>query len=99
MQLTHSLGGGTGAGAGSLLVERLKDGYPGCVNSTLSVVPDPRTNQSPALEWYNSALSLNCLVEKADLVVAIDQEALYNICSRTLRMPTPARSDMNHIVA
>ena len=38
-QLTHSLGGGTGSGMGSLLTSKMREEYPDRIISTFSVVP------------------------------------------------------------
>lgn len=41
------------------------------------------------VEPYNATLSVHQLVENADEVMVIDNEALYNICLGTLKLPTP----------
>ena len=38
-QLTNSLGGGTGSGMGTLLINKLKEDYPEGIMNTFSVVP------------------------------------------------------------
>jgi len=39
------------------------------------------------------------LVENADEVMVIDNEALYDICFRTLKLTTPTYGDLNHLVS
>ena len=39
------------------------------------------------------------MVENTDGTYCIDNEALYNICSRTLQMTSPNFGDLNHLVA
>jgi len=39
------------------------------------------------------------LVENADEVFCIDNEALYDICFRTLKLNTPTYGDLNHLVS
>jgi tubulin beta len=39
------------------------------------------------------------LVENADEVQVIDNEALYDICFRTLKLTTPTYGDLNHLVS
>merc|ERR1712184_205652 len=39
------------------------------------------------------------LVENADEVQVIDNEALYDICFRTLKLTTPTYADLNHLVS
>jgi tubulin beta len=46
-QLTHSLGGGTGSGLGTLLISKIREEYPDRIMNTYSVMPSPkvRTNE------------------------------------------------------
>merc|ERR1711957_358936 len=39
------------------------------------------------------------LVENADQCYALDNEALYDICFRTLKLKNPTYSDLNHLIA
>lgn len=41
-QLTHSMGGGTGAGMGTLLISKIREEYPDRVMSTYSIIPSPK---------------------------------------------------------
>lgn len=41
-QITHSLGGGTGAGMGTLLISKIREDYPDRMMCTYSVVPSPK---------------------------------------------------------
>ena len=41
-QLTHSLGGGTGSGMGTLLISKIREEYPDRIMSTFSVAPSPK---------------------------------------------------------
>jgi tubulin beta len=38
-------------------------------------------------------------VENADVVQVVDNEALYDICFRTLKLTTPTYGDLNHLVS
>jgi tubulin beta len=51
------------------------------------------------VEPYNATLSVHQLVENADEVMVIDNEALYDICFRTLKLTTPSYGDLNHLVS
>merc|ERR1712207_57149 len=51
------------------------------------------------VEPYNATLSVHQLVENADEVMVIDNEALYDICFRTLKLTTPTYGDLNHLVS
>lgn len=97
-QLTHSLGGGTGSGMGTLLVSKIREEYPDRIMTTFSVVPSPKVSDT-VVEPYNATLSIHQLVENTDSTFCIDNEALYDICFRTLKLPTPSYGDLNHLVS
>jgi len=44
-QITHSLGGGTGSGMGTLLISKIREEYPDRIMNSFSVVPSPRVNK------------------------------------------------------
>jgi tubulin beta len=97
-QICHSLGGGTGAGMGTLLIAKVREEYPDRMMCTFSVVPSPKVSDT-VVEPYNCTQSVNLLVENADEVMCIDNEALYDICFRTLKLTTPTYGDLNHLVS
>jgi tubulin beta len=97
-QITHSLGGGTGSGMGTLLISKIREDFPDRIMCTYSVVPSPKVSDT-VVEPYNATLSLHQLVENADEVMCIDNEALYDICHRTLKLPSPSYVDLNHLVS
>eukprot|EP01089_Gocevia_fonbrunei_P010328 TRINITY_DN229_c0_g1_i1.p1 TRINITY_DN229_c0_g1~~TRINITY_DN229_c0_g1_i1.p1 ORF type:complete len:460 (+),score=115.79 TRINITY_DN229_c0_g1_i1:96-1475(+) len=97
-QISHSLGGGTGSGMGTLILSKIREEYPDRMISTYSVVPSPKVSDT-VVEPYNATLSVHQLVENADAVVCIDNEALYDICTRTLKLTTPSYDDLNHLVS
>lgn len=51
------------------------------------------------VEPYNATLSIHQLVENTDETFCIDNEALYEICFRTLKLTTPTYGDLNHLVS
>ena len=97
-QITHSIGGGTGSGMGTLLVSKVREEYPDRIMSTYSVIPSAKVSDT-VVEAYNATLSIHQLVENADQVYALDNEALYDICYRTLKMKNPSYADLNHLIA
>jgi tubulin beta len=97
-QLTHSLGGGTGSGLGALILDTLRTEYPGRILSTYSVFPSPRMSDI-VVEPYNCMLSMHQLIEKADQVFWFDNEALYGLCTKSLKMAAPTYADVNHLVS
>ncbi|CAI5445146.1 unnamed protein product [Caenorhabditis angaria] len=97
-QLTHSLGGGTGSGMGTLLISKIREEYPDRIMSSFSVVPSPKVSDT-VVEPYNATLSVHQLVENTDETYCIDNEALYDICYRTLKLTNPTYGDLNHLVS
>lgn len=51
------------------------------------------------VEPYNATLSVHQLVENSDETFCIDNEALYDICFRTLKLTNPTYGDLNHLVS
>lgn len=97
-QIVHSLGGGTGSGMGTLLMNKIREEYPDRILNSFSVMPSPKVSDT-VVEPYNAALSIHQLIENTDACFCIDNEALYDICFRTLRLTTPTYSDLNHLVS
>ncbi|XP_046357923.2 tubulin beta chain-like [Haliotis rufescens] len=97
-QLTHSLGGGTGSGMGMLLMRKIREEYSNRIISTYSVMPSNKVSNT-IVEPYNATLSVNELVENTDATFCIDNEALYDICSRNLKLTKPTYGDLNHLVS
>ena len=58
-QLTHSLGGGTGSGMGTLLISKIREEYPDRIMNTFSVVPSPKVS-------YHEHI-LSCTITKGKL--------------------------------
>ena len=88
-QVCHSLGGGTGSGMGTLLISKIREEYPDRMMLTFSVFPSPKVSDT-VVEPYNATLSVHQLVENADECMVLDNEALYDICFRTLKLITPS---------
>ncbi|OZC09086.1 Tubulin/FtsZ family, GTPase domain protein [Onchocerca flexuosa] len=96
--LTHSLGGGTGSGLGSVLISRLNDQYPKHLMSSFSVFPSTKV-LSTAVDSYNTVLSINEFAENVHEIFCIDNEALYDICLRKLEDSEPTNDDLNHLAS
>ena len=97
-QMTHSLGGGTGSGMGTLLMARIREEYPDRIMCTYSIVPSPKVSNT-MVEPYNAILSAHQLVEHTDETFCIDNEALADICTRSLKLSGPTFRDLNHLVS
>ena len=90
-----SRGGGAGAQLPGAVAE---GGAPLCAAQTFSVVPSPKVSDT-VVEPYNATLSVHQLVENADECMILDNEALYDICFRTLKLTTPTFGDLNHLIS
>eukprot|EP00439_Symbiodinium_sp_Y106_P079794 s1294_g18.t1 len=72
--------------------------YPDRIMETFSVIPSPKVSDT-VVEPYNAVLSFHQLVENSDESFLLDNEALYDICFRTLKLTTPTYGDLNHLVS
>ena len=92
-QITHSLGGGTGSGLGTLLLMKIRDNYPDRITATFSVYPSPKVSDV-VVEPYNATLSIHQLLENSDETFVIDNEALYNISHNILKQQQPKYAEL-----
>jgi tubulin epsilon len=78
--ICHSMGGGTGSGLGTYILEMLEDEFPDVYRFCNVVFPsaDDDVVTSP----YNSLLALNKLTEHADCVLPMENQALLDITHR-----------------
>jgi tubulin beta len=83
---------------GTLLISKIREEYPDRIMSSFSVVPSPKVSDT-VVEPYNATLSVHQLVENTDETFCIDNEALYDICFRTLKLTSPNYADLNHLVS
>merc|ERR1711939_108644 len=82
----HSVGGGTGSGLGSLLLERLSVDYGKKSKLGFTVYPSP-------------LVSTHSLLEHTDVAVMLDNEAVYDICRRNLDIERPTYTNLNRLIA
>jgi len=94
----HSVGGGTGSGFGSLLLERLGVDYGKKPKFSFCVYPSPNLSTS-VVEPYNSVLATHALMEHTDVSFMYDNEALYDICRRNLGVEAPSYTNLNRLIA
>lgn len=79
-------------------MSKIREEYPDRMMCTFSVFPSPKVSDT-VVEPYNAVLSFHQLVENADECFGLDNEALYDICFRTLKLSTPTYGDLNHLVS
>ena len=87
-----------GMGRGTLLISKMREEFPDRIMNSYSVGPSPKVSDT-VVEPYNATLSVHQLVENTDETFCIDNEALYDICFRTLKLTNPTYGDLNHLVS
>ncbi|CAD7090505.1 unnamed protein product [Hermetia illucens] len=97
-QIVHSIGGGTGSGTTALLVKNLAEEYPDNLISTYTVIPSPKVSNI-VVEPYNSILGLPQLIENTHMTCCYDNDALHDICVKTLKLSAASYNDMNFIIS
>ena len=94
----NAVGGGTGSGLGSLLLERLSVDYGKKSKLGFTVYPSPQVSTA-VVEPYNSVLSTPSLLEHTDVAVMLDNEAVYDIARRNLDIERPTYTNLNRLFA
>lgn len=97
-QMFGALGGGTGSGMCSLLLEQLKDEYPKLLKANFTVVPGHSASDT-VVEPMNAILACPSLMAHSDLTTCMDNACLYDICEKTLRLDFPLYRDLNQVMA
>jgi tubulin alpha len=96
--LYHSVGGGTGSGFASLLMERLSMDFGKKSKLDFCIYPSPQVSTS-VVEPYNSVLSTHALLEHVDCAFMLDNEAIYDICKKNLDIEKPSYLNLNRIIS
>lgn len=94
----NAVGGGTGSGLGSLLLERLSVDYGKKSKLGFTIYPSPQVSTA-VVEPYNSVLSTHSLLEHTDVAVLLDNEAIYDICRRSLDIERPTYTNLNRLIS
>ena len=93
----HSFGGGTGSGFASLLMERLSIDYGKKSKLEFSIYPAPQISTA-VVEPYNSILTTHTTLEHSDCAFMVDNEAIYDICRRNLKIERPSYINLNRLL-
>lgn len=93
-----SVGGGTGSGLGSLILQKLSTLYPRQVKLAFTLYPSPSTCPQ-ILSPYNTLLSLHSMIDHTNINTILGNDAIENICKTTLQIPVPTFLNMNRLVA
>ncbi|ULU00274.1 hypothetical protein L5515_003903 [Caenorhabditis briggsae] len=94
----HSFGGGTGSGFTSMMMEKLSAEYGKKSKLEFSIYPAPQISTA-VVEPYNSILTTHTTLEHSDCSFMVDNEAIYDICRRNLRVPRPTYTNLNRIIS
>lgn len=96
--LTHGIGGGTGGGFASRVLNMLAEEYTRTPTASISVIPSAKMSTS-IVEPLNSTLTLARLSEHCDVSLAIDNSSMYKIFHEFLGVKEPTFSDLNSLTA
>ncbi|KAF2368338.1 Tubulin/FtsZ GTPase domain [Trinorchestia longiramus] len=94
----HSFGGGTGSGFSSLLLDNLKLEYSKKSKLEFAVYPAPQVSTA-MVEPYNSILTTHSSMENLDVVFLVDNEAIYDLCQRNLKITRPSYTNLNRLIS
>jgi len=94
----HSVGGGTGAGLGSLLLERLSDVYGKKSKLDFCIYPSPEISTA-VVEPYNAILTTHALLEHTNVSFLMDNQAIYDICKKSLNLESPTYKNLNQLLS
>ena len=95
--VNHSVGGGTGSGLGSLILERLAVDFRKKSKLGFEIYPSP--NQSTCVvEPYNALLTTHWLLDHTEVSVLLDNEAIYDICQKQLSIKRPSYVNLNRLI-
>ncbi|CAF1191833.1 unnamed protein product [Adineta ricciae] len=94
----HSFGGGTGSGFTSLLMEHLHNDYGKKTRLEFAIFPSPKLS-TVITEPYNTVLNTHTGLEHADCVFIVDNEALWDICTRSLNLSRGNFVNINRLIA
>ena len=96
--VVNSIGGGTGSGAGTKLLEELDKEYGKKIKMNFQVYPSPLISSS-VVEPYNAVLALDSGLGVTDISIVLDNEALYGLATRHLDIEKLTYANLNSITA
>lgn len=75
----HSITGGTGSGSTCLILETIREHYPGKIINCYSIIPNQTGQSDIVVQPYNSVLSIRWLNYYADSVILFENESISRI--------------------
>merc|ERR1712156_608024 len=92
------MGGGTGSGFASLLMERLSIDYGKKSKLAFSIYPAPQI-ATAIVEPYNAILHTHTTLEHVDVSFLVDNQAIYDLCKSKLDVERPSYYNLNRLIA
>uniref|UniRef100_A0A1A9V963 Tubulin alpha chain n=1 Tax=Glossina austeni TaxID=7395 RepID=A0A1A9V963_GLOAU len=94
----RAIGGGTGSGLATRILEKIKEDY-GRKMTVIEFVVFPSPSLSPIIvEPYNALLATHFSMDYVDVTFIVDNEALYDICAHKLDVPSPTYTNLNRLI-
>jgi len=94
----NSVGGGTGSGLGSLLIERLSVDYGSKSKLSIPIYPSANSRRS-MLEPHNIMLATKYQMDHITMATLMENDALSNICTKHLQIEKPEYGNLNSVAA
>jgi len=97
-QVTHAIGGGTGSGTASNIMQLLMNEFMNDTIFSYTVFPSHDVS-NVVVETYNSVFALNTLINFCDNNICMENESLYRICNEQCQIADPEYSHLNELAA
>uniref|UniRef100_H2ZI38 Tubulin alpha chain n=1 Tax=Ciona savignyi TaxID=51511 RepID=H2ZI38_CIOSA len=94
----HSLGGGTGSGFTSVLMERLTAHFGNKSKCEIAIFPGDKISAA-TVEPYNAVLATHGTLTHSECSFLFDNEAVFDICTNKLGIERPGYPQINKVVA
>lgn len=94
----HSVGGGTGSGFTSGMMKQIEEQHGKKTRLQIAVYPSPKTSTA-VVEPYNAVLGTHATMNTTDLIFAVNNEAIFDVCSKNLGIDRPDYKSLNTVVA
>ncbi|KAL0588794.1 Tubulin beta-8 chain [Plecturocebus cupreus] len=97
-QLIHSLSRGTRTEMSTLLISKIQEEYPYRIVNTFNALPSSKVLDM-VVEPCSVTLPVYQFIESTDETLCLYNSAIYETCFKTLKLPMPHYSDLNHPVS
>ncbi len=99
--INHAIGGGTGSGLTTLMLERLAVDYRKKCKIGFPIYPfyTNHLRSNCVIEPYNSLLTTHQLLDHNEISIVFDNNKIYDLCKNKLNIDLPSYHDMNLLMA